>query len=85
MKKSTYSELTNDELVTKMIFMKQVLTAFVIVYFIIILILLFLFFNKNFGDASIALFVPIFIIPVTFAPVYISYNMLKAEKKSRNI
>ncbi|CAM4145108.1 hypothetical protein FLAN108750_12555 [Flavobacterium antarcticum] len=85
MKKNTYSELTNDELVKKMIFAKQVLTAFVLIYFVVILILLFMFFNKNFGDVSIALFVPIFIIPVTLAPLYISYNMLKAEQKSRNL
>lgn len=85
MKKSTYSELTNDELIKKMTFMKQALTSFVIIYFIIIVILLFLFFNKNFGEVSIALFVPIFIIPVTLAPLYIGYNMLKVEKKSRNL
>lgn len=85
MKKSTYSELTNEELLKKMNFSKQALLAFVIIYFVIILILLFLFFNKNFGEVSIALFVPIFIIPVTLAPLYISYNMLKAELKSRNL
>ena len=85
MKKSTYSELTNEELLKKMNFSKQALLAFVIIYFVIILILLFLFFNKNFGEVSIALFVPIFIIPVTLAPLYINYNMLKAELKSRNL
>lgn len=85
MKKNNYREMTDDELITKTKFTKQVLLAFVILYFIVILILLFLFFNKNFGDASIALFVPIFIIPVTLAPLYINYNMLNTEKKSRNL
>lgn len=85
MKKDNFTHLTNEELSTKMTFTKQVLMAFVIIYFIVIAILLFLFFNKNFGDASIALFVPIFIIPITLAPLYINYNMLRAELKSRNL
>lgn len=85
MKKDNLSSLTNEELSIKMSFTKKVLTAFVVIYFVVILILLFLFFNKNFGDASIALFVPIFIIPVTLAPLYINYNMLRAELKSRNL
>lgn len=85
MKKSTYSELTNEELRSKLTFTKQILLAFIIIYFVIVAVLLFLFLNKNFGEVSIALFVPIFIIPITLLPLYMSYNMLRAEKKSRNL
>lgn len=84
MKKNTYSELTNDELTKKIEFLKNVLKAFAVIYFVIVLILLYLFFNKNFGQVSIALFVPLFILPATLLPIYMSYNMLKAEQKSRN-
>ena len=85
MKKNTYSEMTNDELITKKNFTKQVLLGFIIIYFVIVAILLFLFLNKNFGELSIALFVPIFVIPATLMPLFINYRMLKAELKSRNL
>lgn len=85
MKKNTYSEMTNDELITKKNFTKQVLLGFIIIYFVIVAVLLFLFLNKNFGELSIALFVPVFVIPATLMPLFISYRMLKAELKSRNL
>ena len=85
MKKNTYSEMTNDELITKKNFTKQVLLGFIIIYFVIVAILLFLFLNKNFGELSIALFVPVFVIPATLMPLFISYRMLKAELKFRNL
>lgn len=65
--------------------MKSALKAFAIIYFLIFVVLLFLFFNKNFGEVSIALIVPLIILPATLLPLFTSYNMLKAEKKSRNL
>ena len=85
MKKNNYSEMTNDELITKKNFTKQVLLGFIIIYFVIVAIILFLFLNKNFGELSIALFVPVFVIPATLMPLFINYRMLKAELKSRNL
>ena len=85
MKKNTYSEMTNDELITKKNFTKHVLLGFIIIYFVIVAVLLFLFLNKNFGELSIALFVPVFVIPATLMPLFINYRMLKAELKSRNL
>ena len=83
MKKNTFSELTNEELIAKKNFTKNVLLGFIIIYFVIVAVLLFL--NKNFGELSIALFVPVFVIPATLMPLFISYRMLKAELKSRNL
>lgn len=85
MKKNTFSELTNEELIAKKNFTKNVLLGFIIIYFVIVAILLFLFLNKNFGELSIALFVPVFVIPATLMPLFINYRMLKAELKSRNL
>ena len=85
MKKNTYSEMTNDELITKKNFTKNVLLGFIIIYFVIVAVLLFLFLNKNFGELSIALFVPVFVISATLMSFFISYRMLKAELKSRNL
>lgn len=85
MKKNTFSELTNEELIAKKNFTKNVLLGFIIIYFVIVAVLLFLFLNKNFGELSIALFVPVFVIPATLMPLFINYRMLKAELKSRNL
>lgn len=85
MKKNTFSELTNEELIAKKNFTKNVLLGFIIIYWVIVAILLFLFLNKNFGELSIALFVPVFVIPATLMPLFINYRMLKAELKSRNL
>lgn len=84
MKKRTYAELTNDELLKKMKLAKQFLLSFIIIYFIVIGIVLFLFFYKDF-KASVGLMIPIFVIPVTLTPLYASYNMLKQEYKSRKL
>ena len=78
MKKNTYSEMTNDELITKKNFTKNVLLGFIIIYFVIVAVLLFLFLNKNFGELSIALFVPVFVIPATLMPLFINYRMFTA-------
>ena len=85
MKKNTFSELTNEELIAKKNFTKNVLLGFIIIYFVIVAILLFLFLNKNFGELSIALFVPVFVISATLMPLFINYRMLKAELISRNL
>ena len=85
MKKNTFSELTNEELIAKKNFTKNVLLGFIIIYFVIVAVLLFLFLNKNFGELSIALFVHVFVIPATLMPLFINYRMLKAELKSRNL
>ena len=83
MKKNTFSELTNEELIAKKNFTKNVLLGFIIIYFVIVAVLLFL--NNTFGELSIALFVPVFVIPATLMPLFINYRMLKAELKSRNL
>lgn len=85
MKKSTYSKLTDDELLKKIDFMKSAIIAFTILYFIIVVVLLYLFFNKQFGDTSMAALIPIFFLPVTLLPMTLSYKMLLAEKKTRNL
>ncbi len=85
MKKNTFSELTNEELLKKITFVKSILAALVMLYFIIFSVLLFLYLNKDFGQITIALFVPVFIIPMTFLPLMINYRLLRTEKKSRNL
>lgn len=85
MKKNNNAALTNEALIKKIQLLKGVLIVFGILYAIIIVVLLFLFFNKNFGQLSVAIFVPLFVLPATLSPILISYNMLKKEYKLRNL
>lgn len=85
MKKDYFAKLTNEELTKKIKLLKGVLIAFSIIYAVIIVVLLYLFFNKNFGQLSIAVFVPLLVLPATLSPLLISYNMHRKEYKLRNL
>lgn len=85
MKKNSFSKLTDEAVLQKYNLMKGVLIAFSILYAIIILVLLYLFFNKNFGQTTLVMFVPILVFPAVLAPLVINYNLLKKEKIARNL
>jgi cbb3-type cytochrome oxidase subunit 3 len=85
MNRNSFASLSAEALLKKYNLMRGVLIAFAILYFLVILLLLYLFFNKNFGQLSIAFFVPLLLFPAALAPVYTNYYMLRAEKKSRNL
>ncbi len=85
MKKNSYAELSDDALLKKIQLLKGVSIGFGVLYAIIIVVLLFLFFNKNFGKASVAVFVPLLVFPAILSPILINYNLLKKEYKSRNL
>jgi len=85
MDKNNFASLGDEALLKKYNLMRGVLIGFAILYFLVILVLLYLFFNKNFGQISVALFVPLLLFPAAVAPAYTNYYMLRAEKKSRNL
>jgi hypothetical protein len=85
MKKNSFAKLTDEALLKKINLLKGFLTAFGIIYAVIILILLYLFFNKNFGQISVAVFVPLLVLPAVLSPVLISYNLLRKERIVRNL
>jgi hypothetical protein len=85
MKKDYFAKLSNEELIKKIKLFKGVLIGFSVIYAVIILVLLYLFLNKNFGQLSIAVFVPLLVLPATLSPLLISYNMHRKEFKLRNL
>jgi hypothetical protein len=85
MKKNSFAKLTNEALLKRLNLFKGILTAIGILYVLIIIVLLYLFFNKNFGQISVAVFVPILVLPAVLSPILISYNLLKKERLIRNL
>lgn len=85
MKKNSFSSLSNGALLKRINLLKAVLTAFGFIYIAIIVVLLYLFYNKNFGQLSVAIFVPILVLPAVWTPLFISYNLLKKERIGRDL
>jgi hypothetical protein len=85
MKKNSFSSLSDGALLKRINLLKAVLTAFGFIYIAIIVVLLYLFYNKNFGQLSVAIFVPILVLPAVWTPLFISYNLLKKERIGRDL
>lgn len=85
MKKNAYESLTNEQLLEKKNLFKGVLIGFGIVVVLAIVILLYLLSTNVFDKKSFATLLPIFILPVTFAPLLVSFSLLNKEIKNRNL
>jgi uncharacterized protein YacL len=85
MKKNSFTKLNDEALLKRINLFKVILNAIGIVYVLIIIVLLYLFFNKNFGQTSVAIFVPILVLPAVLSPILINYNLLKKERIGRNL
>jgi hypothetical protein len=83
--KNKLSKLNDDDLLKKIKLLKGVIMAFSIFYVLIILLLLYLFLNKNFGQTSVAVFVPILVLPAILSPLLISYNLHRKEGVARKL
>jgi hypothetical protein len=83
--KNKLSKLNDDDLLKKIKLLKGVIMAFSILYVLIILLLLYLFLNKNFGQTSVAVFVPILVLPAILSPLLISYNLHRKEGVARKL
>jgi uncharacterized integral membrane protein len=83
--KNKLSKLNDEDLLKKIKLLKGVIKAFSILYVLIILLLLYLFLNKNFGQTSVAVFVPILVLPAILSPLLISYNLHRKEGVARKL
>ncbi len=83
--KNKLSKLNDEDLLKKIKLLKVVIKAFSILYVLIILLLLYLFLNKNFGQTSVAVFVPILVLPAILSPLLISYNLHRKEGVARKL
>lgn len=85
MKKNIYEELTNEKLIKKRDLFKGVSIGFGVIFMLAVAIVIYLFTVKGFKNVSIATFIPIFILPITFIPMLINLSLLNKEIKSRNL
>jgi high-affinity Fe2+/Pb2+ permease len=79
---NAFSNLSDEKLLKRRDLMKGVLIGFGILFLVIIFVMIFLF--RNFNSNKITL-VPVFLLPVTFLPLLITYNLINKEVKSRNL
>lgn len=82
MKKNTITDLSDDKLLQREKSLRGVLIGFGILFIIAIGTMITLYANKPFNPI---LFLPSFIFPLTMLPVFVLYNSIKTEIKSRNI
>jgi hypothetical protein len=85
MKKNTYEELTNEKLIKKRDLFKGGSIGFAVIFILAIAIVVYIFNVKGFKSGSIATFIPIFTLPITFVPILINLSLLNKEIKSRNL
>jgi hypothetical protein len=85
MKKNTYSEWSNEKLLKSRNSLKGASIGLGIVALIAIIILFYLFFSEGLKQKSFAVLLPVFLMPITFLPVFISFSQMDKEIKSRNL
>ena len=85
MKKKLYSELSNETLLKRRDFFEGVLIAFSIIYALVIGIFIYLFAVDGFKKLSVTAIMPVFFVPLAFAPLLINYNLILTEIKARNL
>lgn len=85
MKKNTFAELTNESLIKKRNLLKGITIGFGIFFIITLGILIYLFATKGLKNATIAILIPVFSLPLTMLPTIINLSLLNKEIKSRNL
>ena len=85
MRKNTFADLSNEQLLKKRKLIKGVMIGFGIVVIILIALLIILLSAKGFKDLSIVSLIPLFTLPISFLPLAIISSQLDKEIKARNI
>lgn len=65
--------------------MKGVSIGFGVVYLLAIAAVTYLFLTKGSGRMSMAVFIPILMMPVAFMPLLINWSLLNKEIKARSL
>lgn len=85
MKNNTISELSNEKLVKRRDLFKGFLIGIGLVWLCIIAFVLYIYATQDTSNFSFVVFLPIFILPVTLAPLFINVGLLNKEVKSRKL
>jgi len=82
MKQNKISEFTKEQLIKKKELLKGIAIGFGIIYLVIVILLIYILLNSS-KSISIAALIPIFVLPVTFNPIFMNLGMINKELKSR--
>lgn len=85
MKKNSYAEMTDEQLLKKKNLLKGASIGIGISFILAISILIYILIQKDFKNVNIVTLIPVFIMPVTFTPLLINLGLLNKEIKSRNL
>ena len=85
MKKNSYAEMSDEQLLKKKNSLKGATIGIGISFILAISILIYILIQKDFKNVNIATLIPVFIMPVTFTPLLINLGLLNKEIKSRNL
>lgn len=85
MKKNYYEELTDENLIKKRGLLKGVTIGFGIIIAIALSVIMYVLLGKDSGKVSIAVLIPLFMLPITFLPIMINLSLLNKEIRRRNI
>lgn len=84
MKKETYSELSNEDLIKKRNLFKGILIGFGVIWILIISVLIYFFATKEVKNTPFIAFLPVFVSSITLLPLLINLNLVNKEIKSRS-
>ena len=85
MKNNNYEKLTDEELLKKRDLLKGVTIGFGILMLLAIAVLGYLLGSKGFKNTSVAVFIPMMVLPFTYMPLIINYNLVKKEILARSL
>lgn len=85
MKNNTISQLSNEKLVKRRDLFKGFLIGIGLVWVFMIAFVLYIYATQDTSKFSFVVFLPIFILPVTLAPLFINVGLLNKEVKSRKL
>ena len=83
-KKYTLAELTNEQLIKQRTLLKAITTSYASIFLLTIAIFIYLLAETKFKTVSVAVIIPVCVLPIMFVPILISFCLIDKEIKSRN-
>lgn len=85
MKKNIFKKVSDEKLVSQRNLLKGASFGLGLVAIIAIAVSIFILLSKEFEKSSLIAFIPVFVLPIIFMPMFMHLNRLNKEIKSRNI
>lgn len=85
MKTNKLTALSDEKLLKNRNVLKGAAIGLGIVFLIAVVVIIYLLATKGFKSIPIATLIPVFIMPTTFAPLFINLSSMNKEIKARNL